>query len=465
MAVRRHPPGKASRRYRRKGRAVTTHAEPERYGLTWPGKAASSAAISAPAQAVLCTLPSEGVRHQARHLFIEGDNLDALKLLQPSYAEKIRIVYIDPPYNTGNDYLYPDNFRDSSALGGCLHANWLNMMYPRLSLAKKLLSANGVIFVSIGDEELANVLLMLNEIMGEGNRLGIVSRVTKRSSNKGTHFAPSKDHLLVYARDLTQVPPFMEDQGERYRARFNQCDERGAFAVVGLYQAALDARPNQRYWVECPDGSLAIPPGETFPFERYDGAQVAPTTPKDKVWRWSRQSYFERKHLLVFKESSRSPLLTPNGEQSRWNVYTKYYLEDREERGTRPRDFLEDVTNDQGAAALRRLGLEDVFPFAKPVELVRRCLRWVNDSDAICLDFFAGSGTTAQAVLEQNAEDGGQRSFILVQSAEPTGRADYPTIAEIAKERVRRLLASYPNEGARVARIEVAGESSRGMEG
>jgi adenine-specific DNA-methyltransferase len=145
-----------------------------------------------------------------------------------------------------------------------------------------------------------------------------------------------------------------------------------------------------------------------------------------------------RKERLVFKQTPRSPLLDPLGGRSKWNVYTKYYLEDRLADGTRPRDVIEDITNDKGAAALRALGLDDAFPFAKPVELIQRCLSWLADPDALCLDFFAGSGTTGHAVLAQNARDGGRRRYVLVQLPEPLDGPGFPTIAHVTQERMRR---------------------------
>lgn len=445
----------------------------ERYCLTWNGKSRARRIAEAPPVGELRPCPEESVDWDTtQNLLIEGDNLEALKLLQEECCNEIKMIYIDPPYNTGKDFTYSDDFRHSIAdyrrltrqgprhsanaeTAGRFHTNWLNMMYPRLALARSLLREDGVIFISIGDQELANLRLICNEIFGEENCLGCVTRVAKKTSNKGTHFAPSKDYVLVYARRAECVAPFMDVVRPSYAARFAEEDARGRYATVGLYQAALDPRPNQRYWIECPDGSFVIPPGEVFPDEVADAAQVKPASRRDRVWRWSRQSYLARRHLLVFRESPRSPLLTPDGSLSRWNVYTKYYLEDRLKKGTRPRDVLDDVTNDLGTAALRRLGLDDFFEFAKPPELIRRLMQWVGGDEGVYMDFFAGSGTTAQAVLEQNAQDGGKRRFILVQLPEPcpedsvAAQSGCATIADICKERVRRVIASLAQQGAR----------------
>ena len=324
--------------------------ERERFTMSWPGKSAAARVAHTPSMGTLRPVREASVNFDdAEHVVIEGDNLEVLKLLQRSYNGRVKVIYIDPPYNTGHDFVYEDDFSDPLATylaatgqvgdagerlasnpetAGRYHSRWLSMMLPRLALARNLLRQDGVIFISIDDIEVANLRKLCDEVFGEENFIGCVARVAKKSSNKGTHFAPSKDYVVAYARDVAQVPPFMDIITEEYRGRFDQQDERGQFATVGLYQAALDARPNQRYWVQCPDGSLAIPPGAVFPEDQNDGATVLPE-PGDGVWRWSRDSYLEKRPLLVFKRTKSSPLLTPEGTQSDWNVYTKYYLDDR----------------------------------------------------------------------------------------------------------------------------------------
>ncbi len=439
----------------------------ERYHLDWPGKREALLAANIPIAKTLRPCREESVDFDTtRNLFIEGDNLDALKLLQETYLNKVKMIYIDPPYNTGSDLLYDDDFSESTAnflersqqvndLGyqlvtnteanGRFHSDWLSMMYPRLKLARMLLRDDGIIFISIGDQEVASLRHVCNEVFGEGSFIGCVARIAKKTSNKGTYFAPSKDYILVYARSAAAVDPFMDVVDEAYTGRFKEEDEKGHFATVGLYQAALDPRPNQRYWIECPDGSLAIPPGEVFPKEERDASWVLPQSAKDRVWRWSYKSYLEKKNLLVFKKTSQSPLLASNHQQSKWNVYTKYYLEDRLGDGVRPRDFLNDLTNNLGTASLKELGLDDYFSFAKPPELVDRLIQWLADDEGIYLDFFAGSAASAQAVLQRNVTDKGTRQFIMIQLPEPcdptsvASQAGYSNIADIAKERIRRV--------------------------
>jgi adenine-specific DNA-methyltransferase len=442
----------------------------ERYQLDWPGKREAAFAANAPIAKTLRPLRDDSLDFDTtQNLFLEGDNLDAMKLLQESYLGKVKLVYIDPPYNTGSDrFVYADDYAENSAeylarsgqvddegvrlltnaeSNGRFHSDWLSMMYPRLKLARNLLSDDGVIFISIDDGEHSGLVAMVSEIFGAANYLASVARVAKKTSNKGTHFAPSKDYVVVAARDALALSPLMDEVPEEYRRKFTASDARGAYATVSLYQASLDPLrgcANQRYWIECPDGTFVLPPGPNRPANVADASNRPPESGEDRVWRWSYESYLGKKDLLVFKETVTSPLQESNGNQARWNVYTKYYLEDRLDDGIRPRDFLDGVTNDLGTKALIKLGMRGFFEFAKPPQLITRLLTWVEDPDAVVLDFFAGSGTTAQAVFEQNAADGGHRRFIMVQLDEEldanslAAKKGYATIAEVSRERIRR---------------------------
>ena len=448
-------------------------AGPERYSFTWAGKRDSIKLLQVPSRATLLPCPDESIDwDKTNNVFIEGENLEVLKLLYKAYYGRVKMIYIDPPYNTGKDFIYPDNYADpldtylrltgqkdsegnvltsNPETSGRYHSSWLSMMYPRLFVARQLLRDDGVIFVSIDDNEVHNLRAAMNEVFGEENFIGTATRVAKKTSNKGTHFAPSKDYVVVYGRDIAAVDMLMDPVGEAYKARFAGKDSRGDFATVGLYQAALDPMrgcTNQRYWVACPDGSFAIPPGNVFPSSAADGATVPPRTRADRVWRWAAQSYLSKKQLLVFKKTPRSPLVRPDGKRSDWNVYTKYYLTDRLENGVRPRDFLDDLTNDLGTQDLNRLDLADVFDFPKPAALVERLTSWLADPDTLVLDFFAGSCSAAQAVLNMNKLDQGNRRFVLVQLPEATGRKDFPTVADIGKERIRRVIAKMKKEQA-----------------
>lgn len=445
----------------------------ERFGLFWPGK---KRALRAAQQPTTATLKPDFENSKdwdtTKNVFIEGDNLEVLKILQKHYHGKIKMIYIDPPYNTGKDFIYPDNYKEglatylewtrqvneegkrvstNSESEGRYHSNWLNMMYPRLKLARNLLKEDGVIFISIDDGEHAGLVHMVREIFGEDNYLASVARVSKKTSNKGAHFAPSKDYVVAIARRASALPPLMDEVSEDYRNKFSERDDRGLFATVGLYQASLDPLrgcSNQRYWIEAPDGTFVLPPGPNRPATIADGFNRSPENREDRVWRWSYESYLKQKELLVFKRTSSSPLQDSTGKQSPWNVYTKYYLEDRLQDGIRPRDFLDNLTNDLGTKELIKLGLGNYFDFAKPTQLIERLATWVNDPDAIVMDFFAGSGTTAQGVMQANAADGGSRRFIVVQLPEPTPegsearRAGYSTISSLARKRLELVAES-----------------------
>jgi adenine-specific DNA-methyltransferase len=419
----------------------------------------------------------------SENVFITGDNLEALRHLQNAYTSKIKIIYIDPPYNTGQEFVYNDRFefnddklktalgygdaeieRLKSIQGKSSHSAWLTFMYPRVKLAQKLLSDDGIIFVSIDDNEQANLKLLLDDILGEGNFVTTVPRIAKRTSDKGTHFRPTKDYILVYAKNINSLAEFgiekkidekdynlVESDGRKYK-------QSGA----SLYQPSLDSRPNQRYYIEAPDGTLIIPPGSIFPEIKKDGEKIKPFSNGDKVWRWSVDTYLKQKHLLIFtKGSSQNPLLDENGNQSKWNIYPKVYFEDDKGSTLHPEDVIYDFPNSQGTKEINTLDIP--FSFAKPTSLIKFLLKLINDENAIILDFFAGSSTTADAVMQLNSEDGGNRKFIMVQWPEITNpdsearKAKYNTIDEISRERIKRA-AKQIKKQQEEARIKGEGQ-------
>lgn len=418
---------------------------PERFGLCFPGKKAAAEAAFAPAHCRLVPCPAESAdAEHTRNLYIEGDSLDALKLLQDEYAGRVKLIYIDPPYNTGGDFVYRDNFRTGITgypdEASRIHADWCNMMYARLLLAKPLLSPDGAIFISIGEQELHTLTCLCDEIFGAGNRITVFSRVTKKSSNNGDHFSPCVDYILMYACDIAKLPPYQVDLPEEIVSRYKKTDahlpERGPYQEVSLYMSALK-HGGSHYPIKCPDGTLACPPN-------------------GMPWRWNAETYRQglAEGRIVFKASRRSPLIQPDtGERSGWNIYTKMYLHERTAGGLRPKNFSEAFQNTLATYELRRLGIP--FDFAKPVSLIAYLLRLQTSDEDIVLDFFSGSATTAHAVMQCNAEDGGARRFILVQIPEPTvpsskaAKAGFATVSEIGKERIRRagaaLRSQYPD--------------------
>lgn len=352
------------------------------------------------------------------HILIEGDNLEALTTLSYTHEGTIDVIYIDPPYNTGNkDFVYNDTFVDKD--DAFRHSKWLSFIKKRIEICKLLLKVDGVFLISIGSDELAQLILLCNEVFLEENQIGIISRVQKKGNGKGNHFSPAVDYILVYAKNKGYVEnffapntsefPCLEDSGER-KGEYYECSK-------SLFQGSLDSRPNQRYYIECPDGSLIIPPGNTFPELKQDASFVRPIDNNDKCWRWSWDSYLKKKHLLVFKKTKKSTLVNEFGENSLWNVYTKRYQKDAEEKGKVPPNYIDDCINSLGTSRLGDLGVD--FSFAKPCELIIRLIKYLNKpKDTTILDFFAGSGTTLDSVMQLNAEDGGNRKCILVTNNE-----------------------------------------------
>ena len=353
------------------------------------------------------------------HTIINGENYHALEALQYTHSGKVDLIYIDPPYNTGNsDWKYNDRYIDSK--DGYRHSKWLSFMEKRLLLARRLLSAKGVIFISIGHDEQHRLRMVCDAVFGEGNFITSAARAQKAGSAKGNFFAPSMDHLLVYARNKDSLPGFSQPVDPSFYNKFNLLDEGGRYTLKGLFQSSLDPRPNQRYFIECPDGSLVIPPGDAMPNVAADGEKVSPRTSRDRVWRWSRDRYLEEIPNLVFKETKTSPLIDEYGNRSKWSVYTKQYMV--QDKGVLPRDFIDGFYNAQGTTTLKEIGVE--FPFSKPVSLIKHIAQIVNQPSAVILDFFGGSGTTAEAVIRLNAEDGGTRQAILVTNNELSKKDD-----------------------------------------
>jgi len=383
------------------------------------------------------------------HILIKGDNFHSLTVLNYTHKESIDIIYIDPPYNTGNrDFMYNDKYVDYD--DGYRHSKWLNFMQKRLKLAKKLLKKTGVIFISIGDNEVAQLRLLCDSIFSEHNFITCCSRVAKRTSNKGNFFKPTKDYVLVYARQLSEIDWKFGVEQEVNEKEYKYEDEKGKYKKNGasLYQPSLDSRPNQRYWIECPDGSLIIPPGNVFPKELKDGAFVKPESNADKVWRWSYESYLQQKDRLIFtKASSNCPLIDSNGKPSKWNIYDKVYLDNKLGNTLLPEDVIYDFVNSQGTKEVLDLDLN--FSFAKPVGLIKYLIKLCQmPKDITVLDFFAGSGTTAQAVLELNAEDGGNRRFILCTNDEGG------ICTEVTYPRIERIINGYKNREAIPANLK-----------
>ncbi|MCE8164016.1 MAG: site-specific DNA-methyltransferase [Candidatus Moeniiplasma glomeromycotorum] len=376
------------------------------------------------------------------NILIEGDNYHSLTCLNYTHKGKIDLIYIDPPYNTGkeDEWKYNDKFVDKN--DQYKHAKWLNMMEKRLELSKNLLKDDGIIFISIGEVELANLVLLCGKVFGHENFLTIIARISKTASNQGRYFAPSCDYVVGYARNKLRVDTsnFYDEVDEDL---YTKEDESGRYRDdIAFYQSGRGGEvPNLRYYIHCPDGLLVIPPGNIFPSEKKEGLPVPSATSDDKRWRWSYSKLVKDRHLLVFKETKTSPLLDQNGNRAKYNIYVKSYLETRKEEGIKPRNFLIDkkFLNRRGTDYLKTLGLD--FPYSKPKEFIIHLLEKIHlPKDAIILDFFAGSGTTGEAVLELNREEKTQRKFILCTNNEGQIAEEvcYPRLEKIIKGYVKK---------------------------
>ncbi len=409
----------------------------EKYKFEWKGKADCLRLAQKRSTGTLRPCPEESVNWDTtQNLYIEGDNLEVLKLLQTAYYRKVKMIYIDPPYNTGNDFVYADDFADPMArykevtqqttksnpeTMGRFHTNWLNMMYPRLRLAANLLRDDGVIFVSIDDNEVENLKKLCNEVFGEENFVGMISWFKKASpSNDAQYFSNDIEYVIVYAKEKSIWRPNRLELNERQMQYYQNPDNdpRGPWnSATYTCNKSKDQRPNLYYPITNP----------------FTGKQVWPK--ETAVWAYSQEQCQEHiKENLLF-----------------WGVdgtaaYPRFkkMLADHQGVVTRTLWHYDDVNHTQGASEeLKRLGVIG-FATPKPTRLIEKMLRVATDKDSIVLDFFSGSATTANAVMRLNADDNGTRKYILIQLPEicddksDAFKAGYQNICEIGKERIRR---------------------------
>ena len=417
----------------------------ERYHLNWPGKREALLAANAPIAKTLRPCREESVDFDTtKNLFIEGDNLDALKLLQENYLGKVKMIYIDPPYNTGNDFIYEDDFAESTdeylrrsnqvdekgnrlmantAANGRFHSDWLSMMYSRLRLARSLLRDDGLIFISIDDGEVAGLRHCCEEIFGASNFVAQIAwekRYTR--SNNAKRFYSLKDNILVFRRSES-LDVIKEKRSEKADSGYRNPDNdpRGPWITSSYVNPATkDARPNLVYGIKNP----------------HTGMEVHHPT---HAWKYS-----ESEHLQHVAENRLHWAKDGDAEFPR----LKIYLADQTE-GMVPIDvwdYKSSGTTDEGGAEIKELFGAAVFDTPKPTKLIQRMLgiATTGQGEEIVVDFFAGSCSTAAAVLKQNAEDGGNRRFVAIQIAEPPAegtvavKQGFLSIAEIGKERIRR---------------------------
>ncbi len=432
----------------------------EAYEFTWVGKRACIAEANKPIRKTLRPCKEESVNWDTtQNIYIEGDNLEALKLLQESYLGAVKMIYIDPPYNTGSDFIYRDDFsltkeQYSEELGqyddegnrlfkntennGKYHSDWCSMIYPRLLVARNLLADDGVIFISIDDNEQENLKKICDEIFGEKNFVSNIVWQKKTGASDAKAIATITENIIVYSKNYTLwEQTFSKNQDsydlERYRYQDEFVEERGSYYIDNLDRGGLSYSDSLNYGIECPDGTITYPNGRSEYIN--DGW----------IWKWSKQKveWARKNKFLEFRKTE--------NKDSGWAVCYKNYLKvDNEnqpiKRAAPHKNLITDVLNANAANTMKQLfDTNNYFNYSKPVELIKKLVSFVTMSNEdIILDFFSGSATTAHAVMQLNAEDGGNRKFIMVQLPEACDteseayKAGFKNICEIGKERIRR---------------------------
>ena len=432
----------------------------ERYRLEWPGKREAIVTANLPTTQTLRPVREDSVDFDnTENLYIEGDNLEVLKLLQESYFGKVKMIYIDPPYNTGNDFVYRDNFASDKQeelfesgqideynqrlvanpeSSGRYHSDWLSMMYPRLKLARNLLTEDGVIFISINDIEIHNLRKICDEVFGEKNFVADLIWTNKEGggSSDSKLFRLKHEHILCYCRqiDHVQIIGLAVGNEERYKLEDEYVNERGKYYLQKLGMGSIQYSESLDYPIETPDGAFVNP------MDNNNGRKAC--------WRWSKPKYeWGIENGFIVKQKDRDGVCT---------IYSKQYLNCDNEgnlisRTQRPMGIIDEYSSTQASKLLYGLELGEYFNYSKPKELIEYLINRLSNNDII-LDFFSGSATTAHAVMQLNAEDGGTRKYIMVQLPEQTDtkseayKAGYKNICEIGKERIRRAANKVKEE-------------------
>ena len=444
----------------------------ERYGLSWAGKSEAIRNLQAQSVGTLTPVPEESVNFETtENIFIEGDNLEVLKLLQKSYHNQIKMIYIDPPYNTGKEFIYPDNFREgledylrysgqkngegiklttNTETDGRFHSKWLNMMYPRLFLAQHLLCEEGIIFVSIDDHEIANLRLLMNEIFGEENFIGAFVWQSKKGGGSDiSRVVNDQEYVVCYGKKTyVQALSKLEIEAED----LDQEDDIGAFRLgreLNKWGAnsRREDRPTMFFSIPGPNGE------DVYPI-RNDGTEGR--------WRLGRKKMFE-----IVERGDAEFVKRSDGT---YIVYEK--IRSTDSRFKPFRTWLTDIgTTADGSKEVKGL-FEDrkVYDFPKPITLIKYLISiGTTSSDDIVLDFFAGSCTTAQAVMELNQDEGSNKRFICIQLPELTPensearKEGYRTISEISKERIKRAINKIDEEEGSKLDLNGSGQHDRGF--
>lgn len=435
---------------------------PEAYEFNWVGKQAARAEVLKPIKKTLRPVKEDSVDwDNTQNLYIEGDNLEVLKLLQKSYLGKVKMIYIDPPYNTGNDFVYHDDFAMAAdeyaeasgsvdELGnkyiknmdsnGRFHSDWCSMIYSRLMVARTLLSEDGVIFISIDDNEVENLRKICDEVFGESNKIAqLVIENNPRGRQSDAFFATSHEYLLCYAGNIDSATITGMSLSEKQKAEYKYEDEIGRYRLLGLRQRGVaslrEDRPEMFFpiWVNPEDSSISLTYVE-------DWEEVIPkkSDGREGRWMWGKQKCINESNRLVAKLVST---------RKEFDIFVKDYLnKDGEQRTRKYKTIWSDkiLNNQIGTQEVKAILGGDYMSFPKSTEYIKTIIQTGTSSSSLILDFFSGSSTTAHAVMQLNAEDGGNRQYIMVQLPEETPedsearKAGYNTIPDIAKERIRR---------------------------
>lgn len=446
----------------------------EAYEFTWVGKKAAIVEANKPIRKTLRPCKEESVNWDStENLYIEGDNLEVLKLLQESYLGKVKMIYIDPPYNTGNDFIYRDDFKQSAAeydedsgvydedgnrmfkntdTNGRFHSDWCSMIYSRLMMARNLLTDDGAIFVSVDENEVTNAKKICEEVFGSANCVGIVSNTNNPKGRSDDKFvATAHEYILVYANNIGALTWYGFEPTEEIVKRYNKVDNAGrCYREIDLRKTGendlREDRPNLFYYFYYNEKT-----GDFYPSreeriqEEYIQIKPQREDGKEGNWRWGLETSIKEIGDLI-------PKFMPT--RKVWGVMQKDYLEGRSLVKPTSSWTFKDVNSERGTEDFINLGFDKrIFPKPKPIGTLRRCIKLCSgDKTDIVLDFFSGSATTAHAVMQLNAEDGGHRKFIMVQLPEPCDekseayKAGYSNICEIGTERIRRAAKKIAEE-------------------
>lgn len=438
----------------------------ECYDFTWVGKKQSIIDGNKPIRKTLRPCVEESKDwDKTENLFIEGDNLEVLKILQGSYLDEVKMIYIDPPYNTGNDFVYRDNFtatkedyetdlglfdEDENRLfqnnqsNGRFHSDWCSMLYPRLQLARNLLSDDGIIFISIDDNEVNNLKKICDEVFGEDNFIGcIVVKSNPRGSQSEKNLAQLHEYILSFSKNISKCNIEGQKLSNEMVDEYKYEDEKGKYRLLGLRQRGGFWRRTERPFLYYP--IYVNPQTSNISLFNINGdwevLPIQPSTGEDGTWRWGKEKFEKDKEDLIAKEVKRDGNIV-------WDIFQKDYLNqtDGEERKTKFKSLWDEkeLNYQNGAIEVKELLNSGIFSFPKPTYLLRKMISMIVSQNDIVLDFFSGSSTTAHAVMQLNAEDAGKRRFLMVQLPEACDekseayKAGYMNICEIGKERIRR---------------------------